>query len=138
MTPRTTLIQSPIRFQTEQESRPALRVPKPINVVQVQAAATVIYTARDDADFQVENLVASNVSGAASYVTVHIVPSGGSASAANMIVHQLVVPANRGETIFNRENLGLLDPGATIQALCQANDDINMYGYGFDYQGIYS
>lgn len=127
--------QSPIRFQTEQEKRPPLRIPMPIGIVQVQATATTIYTARDDADFHISNLVASNVSGAASYVTIYLVPDGGSPGASNMIVHQLPIAANSGETIFNKENIGFLEQGGTIQALCQANDDINMFGYGFDYQG---
>lgn len=130
--------QSPRIFQTEQEPRWALRIPKPIDVVQVQTTATTIFTARDDADFQIENLVASNVSGGASYVTVYLVPSGGTAGATNMIVHQLAVAANTSETIFNRENMGLLQPGMTLQALCQTNDDINIFGYGFDYQGNYA
>lgn len=130
--------QSPIRFEQESEIRSALRVPRPIDVVQVQSTATTIFTARSDADFQIENLVAANVTGAASALTVYLVPSGGSASAANTIVYQLNIAARTGETIFNRENMGMLQPGMSIQALCSTNDDINMFGYGFDYQGVYS
>lgn len=130
--------QATLRFRAEDEQRPLLRVPKPIDIVQVQSTATTIFTAQDTADFQVENLVASNVTSLASYVTVYLVPSGGSPSAANMIIYQLPIAGNSGETIFNKENLGLLQPGMSIQALCQVSNDINMYGYGFDYQGIYS
>lgn len=126
------------RFRAEEEQRPLLRIPKPIDVVRVQATATTVFTARSEADFQVENLVASNVTSSATYVTVYLVPSGGSASAANTIIYQLPIAANSGETIFNRENMGLLQPGMSIQALCQTNNDINMFGYGFDYQGVYS
>lgn len=132
------MTQSPLRFQTETEKRPALRIPKPIDVVQLQTTATTVYTARDDADFQVEHLVASNVTGSASYVTLYLVPDGGTAGATNLAYYQLAIAAKTYITLFDRERFGLLQPGMSIQALCQANNDINMFGYGFDYQGVYA
>lgn len=133
-----TIRHGPSPLQTETQPRTALRVPKPIDVVQIQSTATTVYTARDDADFQISSLVASNVSGGASYVTVYIVPDGGAAGAANMIVHQLAIAANASAVIFDEQNKGLLSPGSFVQALCQANDDVNMYGHGYDYQGEYA
>ena len=129
---------SPLRFQTEQEARPALRIPKPIDVFQCQTTGGTVFTARDDADFQIEHLVASNVTGSASHVTVYLVPSGGSAATSNMILYQQAVPAKTVVTIFDREHMGMLQPGMSIVALCQTNDSINLFGYGYDYQGIYS
>lgn len=126
------------RFQFERQPFPALRVPKPIDVFQLQSTVSTVFTAQEEFDFQIESLVASNVSGAADYVTMHLVPDGGSASAANMIVHQKAIPANAGTTIFNRENMGLLQPGMMLQALCSTNDAVNIYGFGYDYQGIFN
>lgn len=130
--------QSPIRFQSEQEARPALRVPKPIDVFQLQTTAATVYTARDDADFQIEHLVASNTTGTADYVTVYLVPSGGALGPSNMVFYQVAVAAKSYVSLFDRERMGLLQPGMTLRALCGTNDSINMFGYGFDYQGIYS
>lgn len=121
------------------ESNPlrTLKAPTPIAVTQVQTTATTVFTARDDADFQIESLIASNVTGSADWITVHMVSDGGSASTANTIVYQRSVPANLGIVIFDRENQGLLQPGYSLIALCNTNNAINVYGYGFDYQGAY-
>ena len=126
------------RFTFEQEGRAALRIPRPIDIVQVQTTATTVFTARSDADFQIEHLVASNVTGSADYVTVYLVPDGGTAGATNLAISQKVVPANDWVTIFDREAMGLLQPGMFIQCLCGVNDAVNVWGYGYDYQGIYS
>ena len=123
------------RFQTEQESRPLLRLPKPIDVVQIQSTATTVFTAQASADFHVQSLVAANVSGSDTTITVYLVPSGGSAGASNMIVHARKLPANSSSWIFDGNNPGLMQPGAFIQALCATNDDVNMYGWGYDYYG---
>lgn len=126
-----------MRQQVEPQPLSALRVPQPVSVVQVQTTVTTIKTARDDADFQIESLVATNVTGTADYVTVYLVPSGGSAAASNMIVYQRAVPAKSGVALFDRENMGLLPPGSFLQALCGVNDAVNVWGYGYDYQGLY-
>lgn len=127
----------PARFQTEKDPRAALRVPRPIDVYQVQTTAGIVFTARDDADFQIEHLVATNTTGTADYITLHIVPDGGSVGNDNMIVYQRAVPSKSGVTIFNAENMGFLQPGMTLRALCGVNDAVNLWGHGFDYQGIY-
>ncbi|WP_299949074.1 hypothetical protein [uncultured Ruegeria sp.] len=127
-----------LRFTTDVENRSALKAPRPIDIVQLQTTVSTVATARTDADFQIESLVANNTSGTADYVTVHLVPSGGSASTANTIAYQVVVAGNGMTVIFDREKQGLLQPGATVQALCGVNDRVNIWGYGFDYQGVYS
>jgi len=129
---------NPVRFQSEQSDRAALRVPVPVDVFQLQTTVGTVFTARADADFQIENLVAVNVTGTIDYVTIYLVPSGGTAGVANTIVYQKEVPAKGGITIFDKENVGLVQPGMTLEALCGVNDAVNIYGHGYDYQGIYS
>lgn len=128
----------PTRYQFEQDVRTALRVPRPIDVFPLQTTVSTVFTARSDADFQIESLVASNVTGATHFVTLHLVPSGGTASGANMILYEGAIPTKENLTIFNRENMGMLQPGMTLQALCGTNDAVNIWGYGYDYQGTYS
>ena len=132
------MLPGPVRFQTEQDPRSALRVPRPIDILPLQTAPSIAFTARDDADFQIEHLVATNVTGVSTFVTVNLVPAAGSAATANIIVFQRVVPASSGVTIFNRENMGFMQPGSTLRALCGVNDAVNLWGYGYDYQGVYS
>ncbi len=123
------------RFTQERDPLSVLRVPRPIDVFQLQSTVGTIFTARSDADFQIESLIATNVTATDDFVTVYLVPSGGSAGAANTIVFQRTVPANTGVTIFNMEHLGLLQPSMTLEALCSVNDSVNIWGYGYDYQG---
>jgi hypothetical protein len=126
----------PISFQQE-KSQQLLRTPKPIDVVQVQTTATTIYTADSSADFHIQLLVAANVSGVDTTITVYLVPSGGSASAANMIVHQRKMPPYSTSRIFAPDSIGMLQPGMILKALCAVNNDVNMHGWGYDYFGVY-
>ena len=125
------------RVTFERDAKSVLRVPRPIDVFQVQTTAGNVFTARDDADFQVEHLVATNVTGSADYVTLHLVPSGGSVGAGNMVIYQRAIAARESVTIFDRERMGLLQPGMGLHALCSVNNAVNLWGYGYDYQGLY-
>lgn len=125
------------RVTFEQDARSTLRVPRPIDVFQCQTTVGTVFTARADADFQITSLVASNVTGTADPVTIYLVPDGGTAGATNLIIAGLSVAANSTVTIFDENNRGLLQPGMTLEALCGTNDAINLFGHGYDYEGIY-
>lgn len=126
------------RFTSEAQPLSLLRIPKPIDIVQLQTTVSTIFTAQSDIDFNIEHLVATNVTGTADYVTIYFVPSAGTAAAANTIAYQLAVPAKSNVTIFDKNNVGLLQPDATLEALCSVNNAVNIWGHGFDYQGHYS
>lgn len=126
------------RFQQERDPLTLLRVPRPIDVFQLQTTAGTVFTARSDADFQIESLIATNVTTTDDYVTVYLVPDGGTAGTDNTIVFQREVPAKTGVSIFTNDQLGVLQPSMLLQALCGVNDAVNMWGYGYDYQGQYS
>ena len=123
--------------QTDPLKARLLRAPRPIDVVQVQTAATDVITARPDADYQIETLFAINTTATADWVTLHLVPDGGTAGAANMIAYQLAVPSKGRVAVFTRETPCALEPGYTLQALCSANDAVNVFGHGYDYEGQY-
>lgn len=128
---------NPTRFTQERQPLAQLRVPIPIDVFQCQTTAGTAFTADTNMDFHIESLVATNTTGAADYITVYLVPSGGSAGATNLVVYQRAVGAKQGVTIFNREHMGILQPGATLEVLCGVNDAINIWGHGFHYRGAY-
>jgi hypothetical protein len=130
--------QNPVRFLDETSQRGVLRAPRPVDVVQLQTTATTVFTARSDADFQLEHLVAANMTASADYVTLYMVPDGGAAGATNQMLYQVAIAAKSFVTIFDRDRMGLLQPGATIQALCGVNDAVNIWGFGHDYQGRYA
>ena len=126
------------RVRYEVESKDQLRIPRPIDVFQVQTTVGTVFTARSDADFQIESLVATNVTATADYVTIYLVPPSGTAGVANTICYQKAVPAKTGITIFDHINMGILQPGYTLQALCSLNNSVNLWGFGYDYQGAFS
>ena len=134
----TLTTQSPLRFQAERDPLALLSIPRPIEIVQVQTTATTIVTAGSDQDLHVHHLVAANVTGTADYVTLHIVPSGGSASAANTIVYQKNIGARDFLAVFTGEQIGFLPPSASLVATTGTNDAINVWGFGYDYQGQYT
>ena len=123
------------RVVQENEAGALLNIPRPISVFQAQTTAGTVVTALSAADFRIESLVCTNVTGTTDYITVYLVPSGGSASAANMIVYQREILGKRGITIFNRENVGILEPSMSLQVLCGVNDAVNVWGQGYDYSG---
>lgn len=132
-----TLPLQPFRQRTETEPRPTLRIPQPIDIVQLQTTVTTIYTAGDSAEFHIESLIAANVTGSDDIVTVYMVPDGDTAGTANTVVFEWAVSANSNVTIFNESSRALLQSGATLQALCGTNNAINIFGYGYDYQGVF-
>ena len=132
-----TLPLQPFRQRTETEPRPTLRIPQPIDIAQLQTTASTIYTAGDNAEFHIESLIAANVTGSDDTVTVYMVPDGGTAGASNTVVFEWAVSANSNVTIFNETSRALLQSGGTLQAKCGTNDAINIFGYGYDYQGVF-
>ena len=125
------------RVAQEIDPRARLSVPVPIDLFQCQTTAGTAFTADSSAEMHIHSLVASNVTGTADSITVYLVPDGGSAGATNLYVSQKEVPARDWVTIFDANNVGLLQPGATLQVLCGVNDAVNIFGWGYEYSGAY-
>ena len=90
---------------------------------QLTTSATTLYTATN-VKAQIQAFTVLNTSGGAVTVTIHIVPSGGSASNSNMIVQTKSL--NAAESYKVIEAVGQwLSAGDTIQALASANTAIS-------------
>jgi hypothetical protein len=127
-------MRQPTRTLQESQRLPSALAAKTIEPIQVQSTATVIYTATDREDFWVKHLAAANVSGGASAYTLHVVPSGGSVGASNMILDAKVIATNTTDVIESLVN-HRIPVGASIQALCTTNNDVNIFGWGYDQTG---
>lgn len=127
------MMHEPLRQEVER--RRALESIVPIEVERLQTTSGVILTARTDADFRVDTLFAANMTATTDYVTLHLVPSSGSASAANMIASQVAIPERSIIPLFDREAPLFVPPGYNLEGLCGVNDAIHVYGHGVDYQG---
>lgn len=130
-------MQSPLQFQTEQQPRSQLLVPKPLVITPLLITAEVVYTADPVADFWIVHLWASNVSGSAATYSLHIVPPSVSASAINAMVVGKSLAANTSEVVAVAVNQRM-PPGHTLQALSSANGAINLGGWGYDFFGEYA
>lgn len=121
-------------FESTQRRQPSLLTAQPIAPVQVQSTATTIYTAKDDADFWIKHLWVANVSAGATTFTLYFVPSGGSPGTSNTVIYQKSLAVNVSEVVDVAVGHRLPE-GASIQALCATNNDVNIGGWGYDQAG---
>lgn len=101
------------------------------SATQLTTGATTLYTANAvRAQVHAANLL--NTSAAPVTVTLHLVPSGGAAGDANMILK--AKPLNVSESYKSLELIGQwLNPGDTIQALASANTAVSVMIGGVEY-----
>lgn len=125
-------------LRQEREPRPILATPRPIPIARLQTTVSTVATARDDADFRIDSLVAAAATGSGDTVTLYLVESGGTAGAEHLLLYQNAVGANNRQVLFTKEYPLLVPPGYTLQALCGTNNAVHVYGMGFDYRGDYA
>jgi hypothetical protein len=131
------MISSPLQFQTEQQARSQLILPKPIAVTPLGTTASVIYTADAVADFWIVHLWVTNTTGSAVTYTVHFVPPSGTAAVGNRAVSAKSLAANTSEVIDVAVNHRIA-AGSTVQALCSSANAVNIGGWGYDFFGEYA
>ena len=101
--------------------------PKTITAALIAAAAATYYTAPANTRALIKKLTFTNTTAGALTVTVHLLPSGGTASATNMLVSARNIGA--GETYECFEAQGqVLQAGGLIQALASAATSISIQG----------
>lgn len=103
------------------------RVPKVITAAQLTTSAATYYTTPTNVTTTISALSLCNTTAGAVTATVHLVPSGGSASATNMILSARTLAA--GESFSVPYAIGQsMAQGGTIQALASANTSISLSG----------
>lgn len=108
------------------------RLPKQIvSPVQLTTAAATYYTVPANTITTISAATLTNTTGGAVTATVHLVPSGGSATAANMILSARTIAAGESYNISSAIGQSL-PTGATIQALAGANTSITFVASGYE------
>jgi hypothetical protein len=103
------------------------RIPQAITAAQLTTSAATYYTAPANTISTISALTATNTTGGAVTMTLHIVPSGGTASDTNKILSARSIAA--GESYVVAQAIGqTLEAGATLQALAGANTSISLVG----------
>lgn len=100
---------------------------------QLTASAATYYTVPANKRTQIKKLTATNPtsSTAVRLVTVHFVPSGGTASDTNMIISQQSVSPGQAVDLFAAEG-HILETGDFIQAFADAATDVSFQGSGLE------
>lgn len=97
---------------------------------QISNATTTYYTSTNKRT-RIDKMTVCNSTAGAQTFDMHIVPSGGSASASNQIVDGKSVGA--GETYLCPEAVGhWLEPGDTIQAVASAASALSLVASGIE------
>lgn len=110
------------------------RLPVPIAAVQLATSASTIYTAGAGITATINNLALTNTTTTPVAVTVYRVPSGGSPSAANMVVRNYSLAAY--QTYVPPAAIGLhLSPGMTLQALAGTASAVTLTGGVYETSG---
>lgn len=122
------------RQRQEIEAPKLLRSRQEIPLVRAQTTFTTIITARADAYFQIEGLWAANTTAVDHDYSVCLVASGGSPTVANALVWDFVVPANTVDYAVGAAGM-LVPPGYTVRVNSDANDVINIFGWGWNIIG---
>lgn len=122
------------RQRQEIEAPRLLQSRQEIPLIRAQTTFTTIVTARADAYFLTDGVWMANVTGASHTLSVCLVSPAGSATAANAVTWQTVIAANVADFVVGASGL-LVPPGYTVQAAADANDVVNVYGWGWNIVG---
>jgi hypothetical protein len=99
---------------------------------QLTTSAAVYYTAPAATKARIDACALTNTSGGAVTATMHLVASGGTASAANRILSARSIAA--GATLIVPGAIGQwLEAGGTLQALASSGTSITLVASGVEY-----
>jgi hypothetical protein len=122
------------RQRQEIEAPSLLQSRQEIPLIRAQTTFTTLVTARADAYFLTDGLWMANVTSAAHTVSVCLVAPAGTATVANAVTWQTALPANVADFIVGGSGI-LVPPGYTLQAAADANNVVNIFGWGWNVIG---
>ena len=122
------------RNRQEIEPSSLLQSRQEIPLVRAQSTFTTIVTARADAYFLADGVWMANVTGAGHTLSVCLVAPAGSATVANALTWQTTIAANVSDFVVGVSGI-LVPPGYTLQVAADANDVVNVFGWGWNVIG---
>ena len=96
---------------------------------QLGTSASTVYTVGSGITATVKQILAANVTSSASTVSIHLVPSGGSATTANLIFAAIPVAGN-STVVFDLNQV--MDTGDTLRAFAGNATAINLVVSGYE------
>lgn len=122
------------RQRQEIEPSSLLQSRQEIPLVRAQSTFSTIVTARADAYFLVDGLWVANVTASGHDYSLCLVAPAGSPTVANAVVWEAAIAANTSDFVVGGSGL-LIPPGYTLRVAADANDTINIYGWGWNIAG---
>lgn len=95
----------------------------------VIGSAETLYTVRDEVAFEVRRLAVANTTGTAATLSLHTVPSGGTAGVGNAELAAVNVPANSSANLTDFIG-GLYDAGTTFEVYAGTSGALIIHGWG--------
>jgi hypothetical protein len=105
--------------------------PKKFSFNQLTAAAVTQWTVPASTTRELGTMLGCNTDTVERTVTVHLVPNGGSVSAANMILDAEAIPASE-TVVFSFERGIFCEAGDFLVALASQTLVVNLYSSGWD------
>ncbi len=122
------------RQRQEIEPSSLLQSRQEIPLVRAQTSFSTILTARADAYFLVDGLWVANVTSAGHTFNLCLVAPAGSATVANAVAWEIDLAANTSDFVIGGSGL-LVPPSYTVQVAADANDVVNIFGWGWNIVG---
>jgi len=118
-----------LRVRSEQSNPIVASRLIPLRHLPLTDALQTLTTVRQGVMLRVGQLSVANVSASAATITLHSVPSGGTASDGNAEMKGLSIGANSAVDLTDRIG-GLYEAGTTLRALASVNDALVLHGWG--------
>lgn len=118
-----------LRVRTQQGAGIVPSRPVPLAHLALTDALQDFATVRAGVMLRVQRLAVTNVSGSAATLTLHAVPSGGTAADGNAEMKGLSVAANTAVDLSDLIG-GLYEAGTKLRALASAADALVLHGWG--------
>ncbi len=122
------------RQRQEIEPPSLLQSRQEIPLLRLTTSFQTIVTARADAYFLVDGLWIADISASADSYYLCLVAPAGSPTAANAVAWDVAVTANTTAPAIGGVGL-LIPPSYTLQAAADANDRLNIFGWGWNIVG---
>lgn len=122
------------RQRQEIEPSSLLQSRQEIPLVRAQTTFSTILTARADAYFLIDGLWVANVTAAGHTFSLCLVAPAGSPTVANAVVWAAAIAANTSDFVVGGSGL-LIPPGYTLRVSADANDVVNIFGWGWNIIG---
>jgi hypothetical protein len=103
-------------------------ISKRVTPAQLTGSVTTLYTVPASTTTYVRSIILTNDTTSAVTATIHLVPTGGSADATNILINAKAIPTDGSPLVYNfGEDQVVLEAADTIQGLASTTTQVNYF-----------